>query len=639
MSDSSESTPITIALFPRRTKPEGRLIQEPWEELSRRFMRHEIREEKDGPGFMPADLDPERVYRAAESVRALTLVVLDIDDETPLVRLQSRVGPYEYTAYTTHSHTKEAPKYRLVFPLARPVPPGEWRTVWAGAAALLAPGHVDPACKNVGRFYYLPACPPAARADRWSVRNPGTWLEPGGLAAAAPAPPQPPPARGGGCAPSGRGEYRTLDVVAWFTAHGMYGRPLGGGKHAVVCPWLDEHTQASEPEDSDTVVWEASGGRWPSKFCSHRHCEGRGIRQVMDLWGDADLFCAAEFPLPEPKPPPGDDAAPPPKAASRKETNERRLRQHGPAAADIEGWTARELLSLTIPPARYAVPGYISEGLTIFAGGQKKGKSWLAYGAAIAVAAGGVALGKIPVEQGRALYLALEDGPRRLQDRLRALLQGALPPEQLHLYHRWPSAPAGGIPALEDWLDSHPGTRLLVIDTLARFRGPRPPNGDIYQQDYDFGARLKRLADDWNLALLLLHHLSKRQCEDPFEQVSGSIGVTASADATLLLNRARGQDTARLFVTGRDVEEREMALVWHKQTVSWTLEGGAEEFSRSEERREILELLHERGPLAPKAIAEALGKNRSTIKALLAKMVGARELMTAEGLYWAPSLQ
>ena len=37
------------------------------------------------------------------------------------------------------------------------------------------------------------------------------------------------------------------------------------------------------------------------------------------------------------------------------------------------------------------------------------GKSWLAFGLCIAVATGGYALGKMPVEQGDALYLSLED--------------------------------------------------------------------------------------------------------------------------------------------------------------------------------------------------------------------------------------
>src|SRR5207253_2410981 len=111
----------------------------------------------------------------------------------------------------------------------------------------------------------------------------------------------------------------------------------------------------------------------------------------------------------------------------------------------------------------------------------------------------------------------------------------------------------GGIVCIEEWLNHHPDARMVVIDTMGRFRSTRSKGGDVFQQDYDFGARLKRLADDHRIALVILHHLSKRQCEDPFDQVSGTIAVTASADATLLLQRQRGKDDAQLFVTGRDV--------------------------------------------------------------------------------------
>ena len=53
-------------------------------------------------------------------------------------------------------------------------------------------------------------------------------------------------------------------------------------------------------------------------------------------------------------------------------------------------------------------------------GGPKIGKSWLAFSVALAVASGGYALGGVTVGEPRpVLLLALEDGDRRLQDRIR----------------------------------------------------------------------------------------------------------------------------------------------------------------------------------------------------------------------------
>jgi hypothetical protein len=91
---------------------------------------------------------------------------------------------------------------------------------------------------------------------------------------------------------TGRGDLATLDVCAWFAAHGLLKRGLGGGKHAVVCPWLDEHSTPDAPYGTDTVVWDAESGNWPTFHCSHAHCEGRKIVHVMRLWGDADRHCA-----------------------------------------------------------------------------------------------------------------------------------------------------------------------------------------------------------------------------------------------------------------------------------------------------------------------------------------------------------
>lgn len=96
-------------------------------------------------------------------------------------------------------------------------------------------------------------------------------------------------------APPGSGDYRTLDVVVWFAAHGAYKRQIGADKHAVTCPWASEHSTEDDPSGTDTVIWEADRGLWPSFHCSHAHCEGRTIGDVLALWGDVDGFCSTQW--------------------------------------------------------------------------------------------------------------------------------------------------------------------------------------------------------------------------------------------------------------------------------------------------------------------------------------------------------
>ena len=92
----------------------------------------------------------------------------------------------------------------------------------------------------------------------------------------------------------GSGDYSTLDVVAWFKAHGQYHEPADLGKHYVRCPWEAEHSDGIDAQRKDTVIWEAEHV-WPTFHCSHAHCEGRTIRDVMSIWGDADAFCARRW--------------------------------------------------------------------------------------------------------------------------------------------------------------------------------------------------------------------------------------------------------------------------------------------------------------------------------------------------------
>ncbi len=127
-------------------------------------------------------------------------------------------------------------------------------------------------------------------------------------------------------------------------------------------------------------------------------------------------------------------------------------------------FTAADLMREELPSVRWAVPGILPEGLSLLAGKPKLGKSWLALGLAVAKASGGVALGKIPVDRGEVLYLALEDNRRRLQGRLRKVLDGDPPPEGLHIATEWARVDEGGAEDLDDWLAVHPDAASELIE-------------------------------------------------------------------------------------------------------------------------------------------------------------------------------
>ena len=125
------------------------------------------------------------------------------------------------------------------------------------------------------------------------------------------------------------------------------------------------------------------------------------------------------------------------------------------------------------PPMAYAVPGLIPEGLVLNVGAPKIGKSWFVLDCGLAVAAGGTALSAIATGPARpVLYLALEDGHRRLQARCRRLLSaGQAIPAGLEYLIR--VEPGQVLASITEWLAEHgPARPLVILDTLGRVMPP-----------------------------------------------------------------------------------------------------------------------------------------------------------------------
>lgn len=323
----------------------------------------------------------------------------------------------------------------------------------------------------------------------------------------------------------------------------------------------------------------------------------------------------------------------------------RPLPQSTPSSTESQPspFTLQELLAKVLPPVRWAIPGILPEGLTLLAGKPKLGKSWLALSVALAISAGGYAMGKQPVTQGEVLYLALEDNERRLQGRAKQLLASmSSVPKGIEFALSWPRLDQGGLASLEEYVQAHPAVRLVVIDTWAKI-SPQSQSRQRSQYDGDYEALtpLKTLADTYRVSILAVHHLRKMSSNDVMDEIAGSIGMTGAVDGALILKRERGQGEATLFVTGRDIEqEQQLALTFDYITALWTLVGNAEEYQRSKERQEIIDLLAEQLPkgMTPRQVAEALDKNYHTTRSLLSKMEDAAEVRHDNNRYFAVAI-
>jgi hypothetical protein len=294
---------------------------------------------------------------------------------------------------------------------------------------------------------------------------------------------------------------------------------------------------------------------------------------------------------------------------------------------------------MTFPPIGYVVPGYIAEGCTLLAGRPKLGKSWLVLESGLAVALGGDCLGGIACEQGDVLYLALEDNRRRLQRRIDKVL-GAFTrdwPEAFEYATEWPRANEGGLAKIREWIVSKPNPRLVIVDVLAMFKPVRGSSESLYEADYAAIKGLQGLAGEFGVAIVVVHHTRKSGAEsDPFEKVSGTLGLSGAADTTLILDR--DGNGATLYGRGRDVEEIESAVVFDKVGCRWHVQGAASEVRRTDERGAILDALQEASePLDPKELALATGATRNSIDQLLFKLAKAGDVhKIARGLYVHP---
>ena len=230
------------------------------------------------------------------------------------------------------------------------------------------------------------------------------------------------------------------------------------------------------------------------------------------------------------------------------------------------GKNSEQLLETKFPPVPWVIPGFVVPGLTILAGAPKIGKSWLAMGMASALATGGRVFGEIKVEMGDVLLLALEDTERRLKERLEKMwVRGSI---HLNIRTEWPVGPEC-IRYLEAWMDEYRETKAVFIDTLQKVSGIVEQNS--YRETYNAAAGLKKIADRYSVAIIVMHHTTKVVMQDFVHSVNGSVGLTGAADTVITMQRLRMKNDGVLSVTGRDVEEKEYGIRFDPTIGTWTL--------------------------------------------------------------------
>ena len=228
----------------------------------------------------------------------------------------------------------------------------------------------------------------------------------------------------------------------------------------------------------------------------------------------------------------------------------------------IDGET---LMDMRLPPTKFCVDTLLPQGVSILGGAPKIGKSWLVLDLCIRIAKG-EPLWELPTRRGAMLYLCLEDPLRRVQERLSCITDEA--PPNAFFATAAGTLTDGLCEQIKSFVAEHHDTVLVAIDTFQIVRNSTADTS--YANDYDEIRKLKQLADELNISLLLVHHLRKQGDSDPLNKLSGTTGISGAVDAAFVLDQSRRNATgATLICTGRDIAYRELELNFSKEKYVW----------------------------------------------------------------------
>lgn len=235
---------------------------------------------------------------------------------------------------------------------------------------------------------------------------------------------------------------------------------------------------------------------------------------------------------------------------------------------NLQTVTGKQLMEMELKQPRVIIDKILPSGLHILAGSPKIGKSWLVLWLCQMIAIGESVWG-FNTTKGQVLYLCLEDRLPRIKNRLMSITKNgsestAFATETL---------PLGGglVEQIEHYILNNPDTLLVVIDTLQQVRSLGTDNMS-YANDYKDISALKSISDKYDIAIVCVHHLRKMKDDDPFNMISGTMGLSGSADGSYVLVRDnRMASKAKLYITGRDITDTEIRLEFDKVNCLWKL--------------------------------------------------------------------
>lgn len=275
---------------------------------------------------------------------------------------------------------------------------------------------------------------------------------------------------------------------------------------------------------------------------------------IADKYGGREAFVATQIGNAF-KPPPGKQTPPTDQVSGEKETGMRPTANHTNQRPK-KMWGYGDIMSTQFSPPKFTVRNLIAPGATILIGAPKVGKSFWLLNLVLSVASGRQAFGHFDTRQTGVLYLYLEGGgARSIQSRI--VSQQDEVDERLPIMFalEWDGFDEGGVAKLDSWLEEHSDVGLVVVDTLAAFRGGGTADRNPWKADYKVLSELSALGHKHDCAIVVAHHDKKGEESDFVDSMSGTKGLSAACDGIIKLDRERNTVEGKMRFVGRELAD------------------------------------------------------------------------------------
>lgn len=298
----------------------------------------------------------------------------------------------------------------------------------------------------------------------------------------------------------------------------------------------------------------------------------------------------------------------------------------GPQGGGIALMSFSSIAEKRFEPMHWNIEKILPAGTMLLFGKPKKGKSYLTLMMGICVAAGREVFGK-QTSGKRVIYLGLEDSQRRMQRRglgcAKTLgIEVDDFGENLLISTTSKTIDKGLMDELQQMMDEHPDTGLIVVDMLKKVTGESSKK-DLYQEQARVGDALSKFCHDYpDLSIIVVHHSRKAESDDPFDLVSGTTGLSGSYDSLAAIADTEG--TRVLHITGRDLESVEIPLLMDDKGM-YTLEEASASSSEfmSSTRRTVFNAIPNTELVTRKEIISGCKLPSTTVDQQLRKLVKA----------------